>query len=677
MAREQKDINKKSDEHTEDITDDSSINHINRLIGDSDNDEYFIEENDTVIQPADAAAKDNIMDEDNNPEIISGQENSDIKKINKEKKIIKKDERSEELAKHKGKASQYFNAEADARRKDRVSQGDGLSSKNVLGSVKSENSYKSAGKSNTKKDTTSAEKETYNKAKMVNNHNNILKHSPKRAIIIKAKKSEKVEMAQKKNKQKILHDHTKKHRKVLPWVVFIIIVIAAVIMGLIFINRQAATLNKDVAATVNGAPIKVSDIDAQYESINPLMRQMYTKEFILNQSINELLLLQESEKRSILVDDAMISSEIEAFKEQNGLDDKDLELILVKQNMTLSELKDIVKKKLAVRQLLNQSVLKDISITDAQANDYYVNNIDKFQEPEKVKVSHILVMTSPNMTEDVAQQKILSINKSLNKDNFCQLVTEYSDDTGSKASCGIYTFTRGEMVPEFEEASFSLSTGKTAIVQSMYGYHLIKKLEHYPAQVLNFSDVKEEIVQILSDTQAQEKFDAFMVQIREKAVIVINKDALKDDAKAESSLLESMPTTITQSNEAEIEETALTVQPTEDKPLATETKSTVSSEPKTEGSDLDDFAKCLTEEGAKLYAASWCPHCRNQKAMFGESVKYITYVECAVEGNPQIQTEECSKAGITGYPTWIINGKSYPGEQELKDLSRLTGCGLD
>ena len=56
--------------------------------------------------------------------------------------------------------------------------------------------------------------------------------------------------------------------------------------------------------------------------------------------------------------------------------------------------------------------------------------------------------------------------------------------------------------------------------------------------------------------------------------------------------------------------------------------------------------------------------------MFGSSFKYIDFVDCDKEKN------ECSKKGVKGYPTWMINGNKYPGEQELKRLASLSGCEL-
>ena len=87
--------------------------------------------------------------------------------------------------------------------------------------------------------------------------------------------------------------------------------------------------------------------------------------------------------------------------------------------------------------------------------------------------------------------------------------------------------------------------------------------------------------------------------------------------------------------------------------------------------NFDTFAKCLTERGAKMFGAYWCLHCKNEKAAFGDSFKYINYVECTEQVN------ECIAAGITGYPTWVLSdGTKLVGEQGLEKLSKSAKCPL-
>jgi len=84
--------------------------------------------------------------------------------------------------------------------------------------------------------------------------------------------------------------------------------------------------------------------------------------------------------------------------------------------------------------------------------------------------------------------------------------------------------------------------------------------------------------------------------------------------------------------------------------------------------DYDILAQCLTEKGAVMYGTEWCPHCKAQKEAFGESFKYVNYVDCDRD------RDACVGAVVQGYPTWNINGKNYPGQQPLERLASLAGC---
>ena len=87
--------------------------------------------------------------------------------------------------------------------------------------------------------------------------------------------------------------------------------------------------------------------------------------------------------------------------------------------------------------------------------------------------------------------------------------------------------------------------------------------------------------------------------------------------------------------------------------------------------NLDSFAQCLSDKGAVMYGADWCPHCQNEKASFGESFKLVDYVECPDKPN------ECLAKGVDGYPTWIFpDGRRFVGEQGLAKLSLESGCPL-
>lgn len=91
---------------------------------------------------------------------------------------------------------------------------------------------------------------------------------------------------------------------------------------------------------------------------------------------------------------------------------------------------------------------------------------------------------------------------------------------------------------------------------------------------------------------------------------------------------------------------------------------------------LDEFAQCLKDKGAVFYGAFWCPHCQNQKTMFGKSAKLLPYVECSTtDGRSQLQI--CKDKKIEEYPTWeFADGSRVSGEVSLERLAEKTGCEL-
>lgn len=88
----------------------------------------------------------------------------------------------------------------------------------------------------------------------------------------------------------------------------------------------------------------------------------------------------------------------------------------------------------------------------------------------------------------------------------------------------------------------------------------------------------------------------------------------------------------------------------------------------------DDFAKCLKDKGTIFYGAFWCPHCQNQKKLFGKSQKYLPYVECSTPDGKS-QTKECIDKGIQSYPIWEFPGGGLvSGEVSLSTLAEKTTC---
>jgi len=91
----------------------------------------------------------------------------------------------------------------------------------------------------------------------------------------------------------------------------------------------------------------------------------------------------------------------------------------------------------------------------------------------------------------------------------------------------------------------------------------------------------------------------------------------------------------------------------------------------------DSFAQCLTSKGSKMYGLYWCPHCADQKEMFGASFRKIDYIECAIKDKPGELAPACKAAGVKLFPSWqFANEAPKEGVLSLEALSDKTGCAL-
>ena len=85
----------------------------------------------------------------------------------------------------------------------------------------------------------------------------------------------------------------------------------------------------------------------------------------------------------------------------------------------------------------------------------------------------------------------------------------------------------------------------------------------------------------------------------------------------------------------------------------------------------NQFAECISLKNAEIAGVDWCPHCQEQKKMFGDSFKYVIYNNC------DLMKAWCDEHDVKQYPTWFINNKRQsPGVKSMEELSRLTGCPL-
>lgn len=173
------------------------------------------------------------------------------------------------------------------------------------------------------------------------------------------------------------------------------------------------------------------------------------------------------------------------------------------------------------------------------AREKYVANPEQFTQAERVRASHILVSVGPERDRDQARVLAEDVRRRAveGKISFEELAQELSDDPSVKGNAGdLGYFERGKMVKSFDEAAFALSEpGQISeVVESQFGFHVIKLADRKPEHKLGFDEVKGELV-----SREREKFQATLR--KQKVEEVRSLEGIEVNQSAVSALVKAAP----------------------------------------------------------------------------------------------------------------------------------------
>lgn len=250
------------------------------------------------------------------------------------------------------------------------------------------------------------------------------------------------------------------------------------------------------------------------------------KEDIVNNMVEKELLYQKSQDLGITVDTETIDSQMQQFKQQFP-DENQYKEQLSALGYTEELLRGEIEKNMAIQQLIEQEIAANVSISDEELKAYYEENPDQFETPEQVKARHILIKTDEEADEaekQAAKEKIQEIAKRLdNGEKFSEVAKEESECPSSERGGDLGYFSQGQMVKPFEEAAFSLAVGDVSdIVETRFGYHLIKAEDKKAADKKSFDEVKENLKEQLEQQKIKGKLPSYVENLKEDSDIDIN-----------------------------------------------------------------------------------------------------------------------------------------------------------
>jgi peptidyl-prolyl cis-trans isomerase D len=293
--------------------------------------------------------------------------------------------------------------------------------------------------------------------------------------------------------------------------------------GNFLMNRYEAILRQ------NGMTVQEFEDNVRLEIIQDKLHNLVTDAVFINEKDIEIEYRDRNEKVKI----NYVVFTPESFSAAVPVTEADLKKYFDsnKENYRVPE-----QRKVRYLLIDTGKIRESLQVPEAELKNYYQQNIQNYQLPERVRAAHILFKTQGKMPQEVekikdkATEVLLQTKKG---DDFAELAKKYSEDTSAASGGDLGYFGRGQMVPEFEKAAFSLGIGAISdLITTQYGFHIIKVLDKQPAHTQKFEDV----VNVIRPSLLQRKADQAAQDLADKAFARIRNNQTLDQVAVEFKL---------------------------------------------------------------------------------------------------------------------------------------------
>jgi peptidyl-prolyl cis-trans isomerase C len=318
-------------------------------------------------------------------------------------------------------------------------------------------------------------------------------------------------------------------------------------------SKLADLFGDPVVAKAAGVEIKRSELDkslvpiksnyaARGQNLNAEQTALLEYQ-VLSEMVGVQLTLNKATEADKQKGREQFEKMLKRLKTDNKLTDEEFEQKLATQlrvqAITRAQWEQQILDKATVAFILEREL--KVSISEEDVKKYYDEHPARFEQPEQVRASHILIGTrDPNtnteLTEEQKKAKRKLADDLLKRakagEDFAKLAKEFSEDPGSKDNGGEYTFPRGQMVPEFEAAAFSLGTNQISdVVATQFGYHIIKLSEKIPAKKLELAKISEDLKESLKQQELQKLLPDYFAKLLKEANFEILDEKIKAAAE--------------------------------------------------------------------------------------------------------------------------------------------------
>jgi len=243
---------------------------------------------------------------------------------------------------------------------------------------------------------------------------------------------------------------------------------------------------------------------------------------VVERLITQELLWQEAQRRGVIASDADVDEQLDSMK--SGFESEQAFLFQIEAGgFTEKAYREDIRQQRSVQQMIAGDLAQGVAISDEEVQDFYNENIEQMSMPEAIRARHILVKLAADdeAARDDAQASIAAIQKELQDGaDFVTLATERSDAPSAPKGGDLGFFGRGQMVQAFEDVAFALQPGEISdVVETQFGFHIIKLEERREAQTVPVEKAAERISAYLTQDKLQSAVEDLVDELHASAEI--------------------------------------------------------------------------------------------------------------------------------------------------------------
>jgi len=314
------------------------------------------------------------------------------------------------------------------------------------------------------------------------------------------------------------------------WATVLTMVLAALPLSAWAGKKQAP---EDFAAKVNESVITWQDVgrmvvqvEQRYSRRGMQLNDSQLSEIkkdVLEELINRELLRQESQKSGVKVEAEEVKKQLDRMRSQSATE-TEFKRTLKMMGFSETNIELQIKEWMEIRRFVNDNIAKKITILEEDIKASYDSHPHIFKRPESVQASHILIKVDPaadELQKAEARKEIAMIEKRIKEgEDFAALAKTYSQGPSGAKGGDLGYFSRGQMVKPFDAAAFTLKPGEVSdIVETRFGYHIIKVFDNKPPVTIPYEEARDRITQYLKNETVQKQLNQYVDELKKKATI--------------------------------------------------------------------------------------------------------------------------------------------------------------